>query len=166
MNRRVRGEELFALVIIVAGLVLAWQIPSIPGEAGYAGIGPRFFPGLVVSGLIVCGGALLLRRPRRDAPDAIVAAGDAELADDDGPPPADWSRFALASGSLLAHMALIGLVGFTVAGALLCFGICRALDTRRPWRDLALSWLLAWGLFHLFRALGLNLPALLPGGLL
>ena len=63
-------------------------------------------------------------------------------------------------------MALIGLIGFTLAGTLLCFGICRALDTRRPTLDLVLSFVLALGLFHLFKTLGLNLPALIPGGVL
>ncbi|GHD71073.1 tripartite tricarboxylate transporter TctB family protein [Vogesella fluminis] len=171
MIKRVTGEQLLAIGIILIGLVMAWQIGDIPEEAGYAGIGPRFFPSLVVAGLIVAGGALLMQRRHRNGPDTILSDGEddteqleAEEAAERGE--ANWNMFIIASGSLLAHMALIGLVGFTLAGTFLCFGICRALETRRPALDLVLSFLLAIGLFHLFKALGLNLPALMPGGLL
>lgn len=168
MIKRASGEQWLALGIIVIGLVMAWQISDVPDAAGYAGIGPRFFPSLVIAGLIIAGGALLMQRRHRDGPDTILSDGDddseqleAEEAAERGEP--NWHMFTMVSGSLLAHMALIGLAGFTVAGTLLCFGICRALETRRPMLDLLLSFLLALGLFHLFRTLGLNLPALLPG---
>ena len=169
MSRRVHGEQWLAIGVILLGLIMAWQIADIPGEAGYAGIGPRFFPTLVVAGLIVAGGALLLQHRHRDRPDSVLdsapderdalAAEEAAVRGD-----ADWRMFAIVSGSLLAHLALIGLIGFTLAGTLLCYGVCRALETRRPLRELALSFALALGLFHLFKWLGLNLPALLPGG--
>lgn len=171
MIKRVTGEQCLAIGIILIGFVMAWQISDIPENAGYAGIGPRFFPSLVVAGLIVAGGALLMQRRHRDTPDTILSDGEddteqleAEEAAARGP--ADWHMFAIASGSLLAHMALIGLIGFTLAGTLLCFGICRALDTKRPAIDLALSFLLALGLYHMFKMLGLNLPALITGGFL
>jgi putative tricarboxylic transport membrane protein len=121
----------------------------------------------VVAGLIVAGGALLMQRRHRNGPDTILSTGEttrnneAEEAAERGE--ANWNMFIIASGSLLAHMALIGLVGFTLAGTFLCFGICRALETRRPALDLVLSFLLALGLFHLFKTLGLNLPALITG---
>lgn len=167
MIRRVSGEQWLAIGIIVIGLVMAWQIADIPVSAGYAGIGPRFFPSLVVTGLLVAGGALLMQRRHRNGPDTIIEDGandhdelDAEEAVEHD---ADWRMFAIVSGSLLCHMALIGIIGFTLAGTLLCFGVCRGLETRRPWLDLVLSFLLALGLFHLFKTLGLNLPALIAG---
>lgn len=159
MIRRVSGEQWLAIGVIVLGLVMAWQIQLIPEAAGYARIGPRFFPGLIVTGLILCGGALLLKASR---PAAVAAEGD-ELVDEAERGETDLRMFLLASGALLAHMALIGLIGFTLAGTLLCFGICYALETKNPLRDAALSFLLAWGLFHLFKTLGLNLPALITG---
>ena len=171
MIKRVSGEQWLAIGIILLGLVMAWQLGDIPDDAGYAGIGPRFFPSLVVTGLIVAGGALLMQRRHRNGPDTILSDGedDAEALEQEereqrGEP--DWRMFAIASGALIAHMALIGIVGFTLAGTLLCFGICRALETRRPVLDLGLSFALALSLFHLFNWLGLNLPALLPGGVL
>jgi putative tricarboxylic transport membrane protein len=161
MNRRATGEQWLALGVIVLGLIMAWQITDIPADAGYARIGPRFFPTLVVTGLVMCGGALLLRATRRP----VRLAEPADALDDNGEPlpDADWRMFAMVSGALIAHMALIGLIGFTLAGTLLCFGICRALETKKPWRDAVLSFLLAWGLFQLFVMLGLNLPAIVTG---
>ncbi|SCK12414.1 tripartite tricarboxylate transporter TctB family protein [Vogesella sp. LIG4] len=171
MIKRVSGEQWLAIGVIVLGIFMAWQIGDIPNDAGYAGIGPRFFPTLIVSGLIVAGGALLMQRRHRNGPDTVLSDGEddtdaleAEEAAERGDP--DWRMFVIASGSLIAHMALIGLIGFTLAGTLLCFGICRALETRRPALDLVLSFALALVLFHLFKWLGLNLPALLPGGVL
>jgi len=158
MSRRATGEQWLALGVIVLGLIMAWQITGIPADAGYAKIGPRFFPTLVVTGLVMCGGALLLRATRRPVTLAEPADADAEPQ-----PDADWRMFAMVSGALIAHMALIGLIGFTLAGTLLCFGICRALETKKPWRDAVLSFLLTWGLFQLFVMLGLNLPSLITG---
>ncbi len=171
MIKRVTGEQWLAIGIILLGLVMAWQLQEIPNDAGYAGIGPRFVPSLVVTGLIVAGGALLMQRRHSNGPDTILSDGENDAAeveaeDEFARGDADWRMFAIASGSLIAHMALIGLVGFTLAGTLLCFGICRALETRRPTLDLVLSFVLALGLFHLFKTLGLNLPALIPGGVL
>lgn len=171
MIKRVTGEQWLAIGIILLGLVMAWQMGDIPDDAGYAGIGPRFFPSLVIVGLIVAGGALLMQRRHRNGPDTVLSDGEddtdtLEAEEDAERGEADWRMFIIASGSLIAHMALIGIVGFTLAGTLLCFGICRALETRRPTLDLLLSFALALGLFHLFKTLGLNLPALLPGGVL
>lgn len=167
MIRRVSGEQWLAIGIIVIGLVMAWQIADIPVSAGYAGIGPRFFPSLVVTGLLVAGGALLMQRRHRNGPDTIIEEGandsDEVEAEEAANHDADWRMFAIVSGSLLCNMALIGFIGFTLAGTLLCFGVCRGLETRRPWLDLVLSFLLALGLFHLFKTLGLNLPALIAG---
>ena len=167
MIRRVSGEQWLAIGIILIGLVMAWQISEISVDTGYAGIGPRFFPSLVVTGLIVAGGALLIQRRHRNGPDTIIEEGandtDELEAEEAVSHQADWRMFAIVSGSLLCHMALIGIVGFTLAGTLLCFGICRGLETRRPWLDLGLSFGLALGLFHLFKTLGLNLPALIAG---
>ena len=53
MIKRVTGEQWLAIGIILLGLVMAWQMGDIPDDAGYAGIGPRFFPSLVIVGLIV-----------------------------------------------------------------------------------------------------------------
>lgn len=157
MIRRVNGEQWLAVAVIVLGLIMAWQITAIPADAGYAGIGPRFFPTLIVTGLVMCGGILLLQSSKPPATPSTEEENEGPRAD------ADWSQFVLLSGSLLAHMALIGLIGFTLAGTMLCFGVCRALASTRPWRDALLSFLLVFGLFHLFAWLGLNLPALIPG---
>lgn len=171
MLKRITGEQWIALGVILIGIIMLWQINYIPKSTGYAGIGPRFFPTLVAVGLIMAGGALLMQRRHRNTRDTVLSEGepDSELLETEEAMErgeADWYRFMIASGSLIAHMALIGTLGFTLAGTLLCFGICRALDTPHPIRDLALSFALALGLFHLFKWLGLNLPALLPGGIL
>lgn len=160
MIRRANGEQWLAVAVIALGLIMAGQITDIPADAGYAGIGPRFFPALVVTGLVMCGGLLLLQASQA----ASLPAGQESQPEDEEPrADADWSRFILLSGALLAHMALIGLIGFTLAGTLLCFGVSRALASRHTLRDAIVSFLLVFGLFRLFVWLGLNLPALIPG---
>ena len=65
MIKRVSGEQWLAFGVILLGLFMAWQLQDIPNDAGYAGIGPRFFPTLIVVGLVIAGGALLMARRRR-----------------------------------------------------------------------------------------------------
>ncbi|MDO6386012.1 MULTISPECIES: tripartite tricarboxylate transporter TctB family protein [unclassified Uliginosibacterium] len=156
-----RHQAYLAIGVIVLGLAMALQITQMPTGGGYARVGPNFFPGLIAAGLIIAGGALLLKSTR-----SLGHSSPADETGDEGVPPvpeAEWRGFALVSGTVLAHLALIGLIGFTLSAWLLCYGICRALDTPRRTLDLILSLGLALGLFHTFRALGVNLPAFIPG---
>jgi putative tricarboxylic transport membrane protein len=156
-----RHQAYLSIGVILLGLAMAFQITQMPAGGGYAKVSPSFFPALIAAGLIISGGALLLKSTR-----SLGHASPADPAgDDDVPavPEAEWRGFVLVSGTLIAHMALIGLIGFTLAAWMLCYGVARALDTPRRVGDLLWSLALAVLLFHSFKALGVSLPALIPG---
>ena len=55
----------------------------------------------------------------------------------------DWRTLGLLSAVFLGHAALLEVLGFAVAGALLFFGVGAALGSRRWARDAAVSVVLA-----------------------
>lgn len=166
MLKRLTGEQWIALGVILIGLIMAWQITGIPETAGYAGVGPRFFPSVIVFGLIITGVILFIQSRASKHPQTEDKTQDPDHPLDYETPHPQWRMFGIASAALILHMSLISTLGFTLAGTILCFGICLALETQNKLRDLILSFLLVLGLFHLFKWLGLNLPALITGGFL
>jgi putative tricarboxylic transport membrane protein len=166
MLKRMTGEQWIALGVILIGLVMVWQIMGIPKSTGYAGVGPRFFPSVIAIGLMITGAILFIQSRPSKHPESEIRTQDPENPLDYETPKPNWRMFGIASAALILHMSLISHIGFTLAGTILCFGICLALETKNKPRDLILSFLLVLGLFHLFKWLGLNLPALLPGGFL
>ncbi|HPY42341.1 MAG TPA: tripartite tricarboxylate transporter TctB family protein [Thiolinea sp.] len=166
MLKRLTGEQWIALGVILIGLIMAWQITNIPNSTGYAGVGPRFFPEVIVAGMVISGLILFIQSRPSKHPDSEVHTQDPDHPLDYETPQPNWRMFGIASAALILHMSLISTLGFTLAGTILCFGICLALETQNKPRDLILSFLLVLGLFHLFKWLGLNLPALMPGGFL
>ncbi|WP_020394011.1 tripartite tricarboxylate transporter TctB family protein [Thiolinea disciformis] len=166
MLKRVTGEQWIALGVILIGFIMIWQITGIPKSTGYAGIGPRFFPSVIAFGLVIAGATLLIQSRPSKHPETEEKTQDPDHPLDYEIAHPHWRMFSIASAALILHMSLIGFIGFTLAGTLLCFGICLALETSHKIRDLILSFLLVLGLFHLFKWLGLNLPALISGGFL
>lgn len=164
MLKRLTGEQWIALGVILIGLIMAWQIMSIPKSTGYAGVGPRFFPSLIGFGLVLTGAILFIKSRPSQHPETEDTMVDPEHPLEREIPHANWKMFGIASAALIIHMSTISTLGFTLAGTILCFGICLALESQHKVRDLILSFLLSLGLFHLFKWLGLNLPALLVGG--
>ena len=53
------AEVALSLGVAALGVGAAFVTAGLPGEGGYAGIGPNFFPALVAGGLILLGGWLL-----------------------------------------------------------------------------------------------------------
>lgn len=166
MLKRVTGEQWIALGVILISLIMAWQITSISQSTGYAGIGPRFFPSVIAAGLLLSGVILLVQSRPSKHPSTEDQTQYPDHPLDYAPPHPNWRMFGMASAALILHMSLISTLGFTLAGTILCFGICLALETEHKLRDLILSFLLVLGLFHLFKWLGLNLPALITGGVI
>jgi putative tricarboxylic transport membrane protein len=163
-SARLKTLALAAGLLLLAGL-LALGARDIPSEAGYAGVGPSFLPWLVSAGLAVCALALGVGAVRR--PEADLAA--------DGPPPArlNLPAFVWVSAGLLLNAALITTLGFVVSCALL-YGLAASgfrhaegqrLSASGMVRDLLIGAVLSAPVFWLFtRALGLTLPAIVPGG--
>jgi putative tricarboxylic transport membrane protein len=122
---------------------------SLPSEGGYAGIGPNFMPGLVAAGLIGIGAWLLYEAlsggwRSREEQRAVFQRGP----------------FLWVSAGLFAHMALISLAGFVIAGAVLFVFVARGFGSKRFLRDLATGVALSLVIYLFFtQVLNVNLPA-------
>ncbi len=152
------GELVLAAGVLALGVALAIGAWLLPENAGYARVSARFFPGLVAAALIATG-ALLLRE--------AALGGFRALADE---PRGRFSLrgFGWVSAGVIAHMALIAGIGFTLAGAVLYAATARGFGSARPLRDLGVGVVMAAVVFVLFtRVLTLSLPwgAWIPGAL-
>lgn len=151
--RASRAEIALSLGVLALGAGAAWVTARLPGEGGYAGIGPNFIPAVVSGGLVASGAWLLWEalsggwrnrgQPEQGTEHAFNAAA-----------------FGWISAGLAAHMALIGWAGFVLAGAVLFTCVARGFDSRRPVRDAAIGLALSLAIFAFFvKLLNVNLPA-------
>lgn len=151
--RRSRAEIALSLGVLGLGAGAAWVTARLPGEGGYAGIGPNFIPAVVAGGLLLMGAWLLwealaggwrnLAAPEAGAEHAFNAAA-----------------FGWVSAGLFAHMALIGWAGFVLAGTALFACVARGFGSSRPVRDAAIGFALSLAVFLFFvKLLNVNLPA-------
>ena len=150
-----RAELALSLGVLVLGLACAAATAALPGEGGYARIGPNFMPGVVAAGLVACGLWLLYETAsggwRAAPPDDPAARGEHAF---------HAPGFLWVTAGLGAHMALIGYAGFVIAGAALFALVARGFGSRRVLRDLAVGIALATAVFLFFvRLLNVNLPA-------
>ncbi len=99
--------------VLLTGLALAAGALQIPGEAGYAGVGPNFLPWLVAGVLTLCG-ALILRE--------ALTGGFRDMEYEEGGTRAWWPGLVWVSAGLLANAALITTIGFILSCAL-CYGL-------------------------------------------
>lgn len=154
--RRSAPEIALSLGVLTLGAGVSIGTLLLPGEGGYARIGPNFVPAVVGGGLVVIGAWLLfeaLTGGWRDRGDDSPAAR--------GEHPFHATAFLWVSAGLFAHMALIGTAGFVIAGGVLFACVARGFGSARPARDLVAGLALALGAF-LFFVKFLNVS--LPGG--
>ena len=144
-----RAEVALSAGVLALGIGAAAVTATLPGEGGYAGIGPNFFPALVSAGLVVLGLCLGFEafsggwRRREEKTDRFAA------------PPFLW-----ITAGLFAHMALIAWAGFVVAGTVLFACVARAFGSRRVVRDLIVALVLTLAIYFFFvKLLNVNLPA-------
>ena len=147
---RDRGGLAISVAVVALALFVFVELPSIPADGGYSAVGPRFAPMLVGIGLLVIG-LLLLRQ--------ALAGGWRDM-----PPPPDEPlhapSFGWIAGGLAVQMAIIALVGFTIAATLLFVAVARGFGSRRLAHDAIVGVVLAAAVFLFFtRVLGLSLPA-------
>jgi len=98
-------------LVALTGLGLAAGALTIPGEAGYGGVGPNFLPWLVAAVLSACG--LLIVREAR-------TGGFRDLEPPSGAERAWWPGLAWVSAGLLANAALLTSIGF-IPSCTLCY---------------------------------------------
>ena len=104
-------QTLVGAIVTLTGLGLAVGALTIPGEAGYGGVGPNFLPWLVAAVLLVCG-VLIVRE--------ALTGGFRDMAEPSGAAQAWWPGLVWVSAGLLANAALITTIGF-ILSCTLCY---------------------------------------------
>lgn len=104
-------EALIGAGVLLAGAGVAGGALTIPGEAGYGGVGPNFLPWVVGALLAICGVLMLLEVARGGFRDRDEPSGAAS---------ADWLGFVWVTAGILANAALITTLGF-ILSCTLCF---------------------------------------------
>jgi putative tricarboxylic transport membrane protein len=158
-------EAALAAGVLATGVLLAAGALSIPGQAGYGGVGPNFLPWGVSVALLVCGALLLWQ---------AVRGGFREREEPSGAASGDWLALAWVSAGVLVTAALITRVGFVLACAL-CFALAvrglRGAEGRTPGGvrttciDVLTGMAIALPVYWLFtKLLAIGLPGLTGSG--
>lgn len=152
-----RGHLAAGMAAAAAAAFMGAGLPLLDSSGGYAGLSPRFLPSLVTAALAAC--ALLLFR-RGSVPETNEdAAGAVD-------PQHRMTRLAWVTGGLLLHLALIGSIGFVLAGTMLMGCVARGYGSTRPARDAACGLAVTLPIWLLFaKGLGLSLPLLPIAGM-
>jgi putative tricarboxylic transport membrane protein len=113
MNQQplIRVETLVGAAVALTGLGLAGGALTIPGEAGYGGVGPNFLPWLVAVVLTVCG-VLIVRE--------ALTGGFRDMEPASGAEHGWWPGLVWVSAGLLLNAALITTIGF-ILSCTLCY---------------------------------------------
>ena len=158
-------QRAIGFVALALAGVMAFGASQIPGEAGYAGVGPNFLPWVVSIALALCGAGLLLEAfsggfRRREAPSGAECG--------------DWPPLLWVSAGVLANAALITTIGF-ILSCTACYVLAvRGLrqsegrgagGARQLAIDFVTGFLIAGPAFWLFtKVLAINLPGLTGTG--
>ncbi|MFM7334943.1 MAG: tripartite tricarboxylate transporter TctB family protein [Tabrizicola sp.] len=145
-GRRPDGAAfIIAALLAVFGAVLLWDASRLPQDGGYAGIGPAAMPKLVGWGLIGLAALTALSGIKRKLADVPRQ----------NPVPLLW-----IGGGVALQIALLHVIGFVIATALLFAATARGFGERRLPLALAAGIGLAFIVYGVFdRLLQLNLPA-------
>jgi putative tricarboxylic transport membrane protein len=160
-----RNQLLISASTLVLGALMAWGARTIPGEAGYAGVGPNFLPWVVAIVLMLCGAFLLWE---------TLTGGWRHLDEPSGAPQGDWLSLAWVVAGIAMNALLITTIGF-ILSCTLCFmlavrGLRRAEGkpqggARGVVVDFVTGFLIAGPAFWLFtKVLAINLPGLTQTG--
>ena len=137
-----RSNQWVGLGVGALALFFGAGLPYVDSQGGYAGLSPRFLPTLVTIGLAICS-LVLLARPAS----VQVQADDAPTMIE---PARRFHRLAWLVGGLVAHLLLIGTVGFVLASCLLLVCVARGFGSQRPWRDAGIALAIAFPMWLLF----------------
>jgi putative tricarboxylic transport membrane protein len=144
-----RAEIALSAGVLALGAGAGALTATLPGEGGYAGIGPNFMPALVSAGLMATGLWLLY--------EALTGGWRQRIEENR---PFNGAAFGWVSAGLFLHMALIGWAGFVIAGTALFVFVARGFGSHRFLRDLAVGVALSLAVYIFFtQLLNVNLPA-------
>jgi putative tricarboxylic transport membrane protein len=159
-------QTLVGAGVALVGLGLAAGAITIPGEAGYGGVGANFLPWLVAAVLFICG-VMIVRES--------LTGGFRELDEPSGSEHAWWPGLVWVSAGLLLNAALITTIGF-ILSCVLCYvmatqGLRRAAgqggaaSTRVLVTDLVSGFVISAPVYWMFtKFLAINLPGLTASG--
>ncbi|GGS58447.1 membrane protein [Planobispora rosea] len=156
-----RPELVMALVVLGLGVFVIAGTADVTAAGSALGLGPRFFPVLVGSALLLIGAFYVL--------DVVRGGhGDPEESEDvDSGARPDWKTVALLSVIFLAFAGLVDLLGWIIAGALLFFGLAVTLGAEHRLRAGAIAIVLSTLSYLAFvKGLGVTLPAGLLSGVI
>jgi putative tricarboxylic transport membrane protein len=153
-RRQDKGQYALAALLVLIGGYTVYDASTL--NVGFGDpVGPRAFPYVVGSVLLVLGVLFAIATARGDVPEAE------EGEDVDLTHPADWATVGKLVGVLVFTIATIGVLGWAINGAILFAGSAWALGSRTLVRDVlvgtAMS-VVSWYAFHV----GLGIP-LSPG---
>jgi putative tricarboxylic transport membrane protein len=145
-GRRPDGAAfIIAALLALFGAVLLWDASRLPQDGGYAGIGPAAMPKIVGWGLILLGALTALGGMKRKLAEVPRQ----------NPAPLLW-----IGGGVALQIALLHVIGFIIATALLFAATARGFGERRLPLALGAGLVLSFAVYFVFdRLLQLNLPA-------
>ncbi|MBB1024594.1 tripartite tricarboxylate transporter TctB family protein [Dietzia sp. DQ12-76] len=181
---RQRTELGFAAGVLAIAAFMIVQTITMDVPEGVGAPGPRFFPGLVAGFLILTGGLLainVIRTPRHTAATSTMGQLSTDMLEDlasiddpvDSPTttapaaaggsdyvPVDYRTTGIVIAGLVGFAILLQPVGWLITSSALFWIVSRALGSRRPVFDIAVSVIFASVIQIAFSAgLGLGLPA-------
>jgi putative tricarboxylic transport membrane protein len=147
-----------ALFVLGLGGLAAWQAAVIPTTPLYAQVGPKVVPFLVAGALLLLSGLLLAS--------ALRGGWSSDIEELEGAPPTNWRSLGLLLAALLANLALIGPLGFTLAATVQFALVAAAFGSRRHLLNLGIAFAVSLTAYALFvKLLGVNIGAGLVEGL-
>jgi putative tricarboxylic transport membrane protein len=123
-------------------------------------IGPRVFPYVIGTGMVVLAILLAIVTARGDLPEA-EAGEDVDLTT-----PADWVTVGKLVGVLVLNLLLVNILGWPITGTLLFAGCAWALGSRTLVRDLIVGAVMSVASWYFFWYLGVPLPPGVLDGIL
>jgi putative tricarboxylic transport membrane protein len=153
-----RGELLVSVALVALGIFVIAGTQDIGASGGYSQVGPRVFPYIIGSGLLILGGILTWQ--------AVSGGWRNVPMDQEAHGSPDWMAFTILSAAVILHMASIAWAGFILASTFLFTLVARGFGSRRLLRDIAVGAGLSVAAFFIFtQGLGLKLPNGLLGGM-
>lgn len=153
-RRTDRGQFALAALLVLIGGYTVYDATTL--NVGFGDpVGPRAFPYVVGSVLVVLGVLLAIATARGDVPEAE------EGEDVDLTHPPDWVTLGKLVAVLVFTILTIGVLGWAVNGAILFAGSAWALGSRTLIRDVLIGIVLSVGSWYGFYV-GLDIP-LSPG---
>lgn len=154
-----KAQYLLAAALLAAGVYTIIDARGL--NVGFGDpVGPRVFPYLIGTGMIVLAVLLAIATARGDV--AQAEAGE----DIDLTTPPDWVTVGKLVGIFVLNLLLVNVLGWAITGALLFAGSAWALGSRTLVRDVIVGAVMSVSSWYFFWGLGVPLPPGILDGIL